>query len=66
MRKDALRQRIGLCVDCVSGRHLKNQRGSAFYLCEKSRLDSSYRPYPAVPVRNCPGYEADPARDSEA
>jgi len=47
----------GLCDSCVHQRIVKNTRGSAFSLCERSRTDPSFPRYPRLPVTGCRGYE---------
>jgi len=46
----------GLCGDC---RHARTVRGarSVFWICGRSATDPEYPRYPALPVRQCPGYE---------
>jgi len=51
----------GLCATCLQCRRVQTER-STFYLCERSFTDPHYVKYPPLPVRACPGYEAD-ARD---
>ncbi len=36
---------------------LRNTRGSAFSLCERSKAEPEYPRYPRLPVERCPGYE---------
>jgi hypothetical protein len=48
----------GLCGSCRHQRVVVSGRGSRFSLCERSRTDSRYPRYPALPVRACAGYEA--------
>jgi len=51
----------GLCDSCRHQRVVRNTRGSAFSLCERSREEPERFPkYPRVPVRECPGYELRP------
>jgi hypothetical protein len=48
-------------------RLIESDRGSTFYLCERSLTDASFPKYPRLPVLRCAGYEqlsADP--DPEA
>jgi hypothetical protein len=52
----------GLCDTCAHRRIVRNTRGSAFSLCERSRSDPSYPRYPRLPVRECRGYERNTAR----
>ena len=47
----------GLCDTCVHQRVIRNTRGSAFSLCERSRSDPAYPRYPRLPVRECAGHE---------
>jgi hypothetical protein len=49
--------RNGLCDRCRHQRVVKNTRGSAFSLCERSKTDPRYPKYPRVPVLECPGFE---------
>jgi hypothetical protein len=49
--------RNGLCDSCRHQRVVRNTRGSAFSLCERSKADPRYPKYPRVPVLECPGYE---------
>ena len=47
----------GLCGACRHGRQTGNLRGSSFWLCERSKTDSRFVRYPALPVLACPGFE---------
>jgi hypothetical protein len=49
--------RNGLCDSCRHQRVVRNTRGSAFSLCERSKTDERYPKYPRVPVLECPGCE---------
>ena len=49
-------QTKGLCDTCVFCRVIRSDRGSVFYLCEKSFTDSSFPKYPRLPVLECAGY----------
>jgi hypothetical protein len=49
--------RIGLCATCRFRRIITSDRGSVFYLCERSFTDPAFPKYPPLPVRNCAGYE---------
>jgi hypothetical protein len=65
-REDAqAAQSIGLCARCRHARRATNARGSAFWQCLRARSDSRFRRYPPLPVRTCPGYEAEDASSSE-
>jgi putative hydrolase of the HAD superfamily len=44
-------------VNCAFLSLVKNKRGSEFWLCERSRIDSRFRKYPPQPVRNCQGFQ---------
>ncbi len=47
----------GLCDGCRHQRVIRNTRGSAFSLCERSRTQPEYPKYPRVPVLECRGFE---------
>jgi hypothetical protein len=48
----------GLCDSCAHQRVVRNTRGSAFSLCERSRQEPDRFPkYPRVPVARCGGWE---------
>jgi hypothetical protein len=47
---------VGLCSTCRHCRIVKSVR-AAFYLCERSFVDSRYRKYPPLPVTRCEGHE---------
>lgn len=49
---------VGLCSVCIHARTVENRRGSAFYLCERSKTDPSFSRYPRLPVLACRGFEA--------
>jgi hypothetical protein len=49
---------IGLCADCRFMRVMKSDRGSTFYLCERSTTDARFPKYPRLPVLRCAGYES--------
>jgi hypothetical protein len=51
------RERAGLCADCEHAQRVVSDRSASFYLCQRSFGDSSFVKYPALPVRNCAGYE---------
>ena len=56
MDAEEARRYAGLCADCQFLRLLRNERGSGFYQCGKSFVDSRFAKYPRLPVRECPGY----------
>jgi|GEM_PF-3976531 len=45
-----------LCTSCKEVRLIKNNRGSVFLLCLKSKQNNSYSKYPVQPVLSCTGY----------
>jgi hypothetical protein len=47
----------GLCDSCRHQRVVRNTRGSAFSLCERSRTDPAFPRYPPLPVVACKGHE---------
>jgi hypothetical protein len=47
----------GLCARCRHQRVVRNTRGSAFSLCERSKTDPRFAKYPRLPVLRCAGYE---------
>jgi hypothetical protein len=49
--------KAGLCDSCRHQRIVRNTRGSAFSLCERSRTDPAYPRYPRLPVLRCAGHE---------
>jgi hypothetical protein len=59
------RERAGLCADCRHTRLIKSDRGSPFYLCQRSTSDKSFPKYPRLPVIQCRGYELEPLGESE-
>lgn len=55
--KQAASPRIGLCQNCRFVRRIHSDRGSIFYMCQRSSTDESFPKYPRLPVLNCAGYE---------
>jgi len=49
--------REGLCATCRHARAIKNDRGTRFLLCEKSKTDPRFPRYPPLPVIRCTGFE---------
>lgn len=47
----------GLCPICAYVRVLSSDRGSTFYLCQRSKDDPRYPRYPPQPVWVCAGFE---------
>jgi hypothetical protein len=55
----------GLCLGCVHGRPVVNDRGSRFVLCDLSRTDARFPRYPRLPMVRCDGFDAiDPSARS--
>jgi len=51
--------KIGLCLRCVHARHLAHPRGGeGYWMCALAAVDSSFKKYPPLPVRECAGFEA--------
>jgi len=48
---------VGLCLSCAFARRMTSDRGSLFFLCERSRTDPAFPKYPRLPVLECPGYQ---------
>ena len=59
-KKEEMRQGqrpgVGLCADCRFMRRIESDRGSTFYLCERSATDANFAKYPRLPVLQCTGY----------
>ena len=47
---------VGLCGICAHVTVIRSPRGSAFYLCRLSSVDSRFPRYPPLPVLACPGF----------
>jgi len=54
-RKPSLR--VGLCETCKFMRRIESDRGSIFYMCQRSLTDASFPKYPRLPVSQCRGYD---------
>lgn len=48
---------VGLCADCRFVRRIESDRGSVFYMCQRSATDPGFAKYPRLPVLQCAGYE---------
>lgn len=48
---------VGLCSVCRHAQRQGNPRGSTFWRCRRADDDPTYRRYPPLPVRRCPGHE---------
>jgi hypothetical protein len=53
----------GLCATCVHARVNQTRRGPAYLRCARAAEDDRLPRYPRLPVRECPGYEDQAARD---
>jgi hypothetical protein len=53
-----LEHRVGLCARCRHARTQETKRGSTFWRCLRADDDPRFVRYPALPVRECPGFEA--------
>jgi hypothetical protein len=49
--------RVGLCEKCKFVRRIESDRGSIFYMCQRSSTDAAFPKYPRLPVFQCAGYE---------
>ncbi len=47
----------GLCPTCMHAKEMRNDRGSLFLLCVRSKTDPLYPKYPRLPVLQCEGFE---------
>ena len=47
---------VGLCARCRHARRVETPR-SLFWLCERSKVDTTYARYPRLPMQSCPGFE---------
>ncbi len=56
-KREELQRSVGLCADCRFMRRMESDRGSIFYLCERSATDASFPKYPRLPVLQCVGHE---------
>jgi hypothetical protein len=52
--------KVGLCVGCLHAKQVHSSRGSVFYLCGLSAVDSAFPKYPRLPVIRCLGYREKP------
>jgi len=49
--------RVGLCARCQHARVIESDRGSRFWLCERSKTDPSFPRFPPLPVTACRGFD---------
>jgi hypothetical protein len=47
-------------------RRIESDRGSVFYLCERSVSEPQFPKYPRLPVLQCEGYDPKKAREKPA
>lgn len=47
----------GLCATCQHVKLIRSDRGSVFYQCGLSFVDSGFRKYPSLPMLRCRGYQ---------
>lgn len=47
----------GLCPDCRHVRAIRSERGSTFWMCERSKAEPMYPKYPPQPRVSCTGFE---------
>jgi len=50
-----------LCPQCVQCRHIVSGKGSVFFLCEVSFIDTRFPKYPRQPVTRCVHFAPKPA-----
>jgi hypothetical protein len=53
-------EKVGLCLRCLHAKQVHSSRGSVFYLCGLSAVDSAFPKYPQLPVIRCVGYRQKP------
>jgi hypothetical protein len=54
----------GLCATCEHAAVIVSDRGSRFYLCERSKTDERFPRYPPLPVVTCNRYDEGACRPS--
>src|SRR5260370_5220601 len=57
MPADSAPDAVGQCFTCRWMRSTATGRGSTFFRCARAETDPRFVRYPALPVRDCPGYE---------
>jgi hypothetical protein len=48
---------VGLCSACLHAERVVSGRGSVFWFCGYSRIETRYLKYPPLPVLNCSAFE---------
>lgn len=56
----------GLCSTCTQVKLIRSDRGSVFYLCQRSFTDPTFPKYPRLPVLRCSGYERNNNSDPDS
>jgi hypothetical protein len=56
-RDPELDRRVGLCARCRHARTQTTKRDSTFWRCLRAETDPRFVRYPALPVRECSGFE---------
>jgi hypothetical protein len=56
LQQNSTADTVGLCERCVHSRRITSSRGSVFYLCDLSEVDSNFPKYPRLPVLRCRGF----------
>lgn len=56
--RDSLANRLGQCANCRFMREQPTLRGATFFRCARADEDPTFIRYPAIPVRDCPGFES--------
>ena len=54
---------VGLCAVCTHVRVVVSGKGSRFYLCRLSEVDSRFAKYPRLPMLQCAGFEKSEAEE---
>ena len=57
---------VGLCQSCKHVQVVKSAKGSLFFLCMFSKIDSSFSKYPRLPILACPAYQTADDSNEEA
>ena len=56
-RTEPVKERFGLCADCIHAQQITSSKGSTFLLCGLSKTDARFLKYPRLPVLSCSGYQ---------
>ena len=52
-----MRDAVGLCASCDHVKVMISDKGSKFYMCQRSSTNPTFPKYPRLPVVQCIGYE---------